>query len=711
MFNSGGIIQKFIPSVAGSSKSSSISRPKLPSIDPSLPPPQPPPRRNSVIGVFTRSNNSGAQSGSEFGGHETPKESSSVRFKDLFKSVGLSSPHPSGPAPAATAFANITTGASGANAATTTTAASHSGLSDHGIQTTTSKPVQSRSTLHALGEFLSGDDQPTSTGGSLSKGFRLKGAGKRKKRFTKKSRSTTAELANFSTGITDDDEDSSASRTGRRRLSNHLSHSQHQHHQGHEHQQHPPQQQHGILHQSQRHRSRSTGEENRFQPLAAWRPEPRISSALKQARQGCPDPNILLVELEPLPREFVNTFEALSTPRASQQQQQPQPQHHFHHGHSQSLTTVDPLTNLITPSSTAGSGYSLPFQYHGSTGALTTTTAATLTHGTVAKCTDSILSKTFVFRFYQNSKLQGHYVFRVVNDRVEYKILPKALEPACSQYFHRAYMTYRTLDKKAKAIKEEKERSRRMNQLWTATSPTSPRSRETMENFHLPNSDNPSPKRQGSEDKIMKSSIAWDQVVRLDGGTSILSQSPRQRPLLHTNRTIGYQDQRYNPQHSNNAIVRSFAGGGGGGGSDRSKSDITARSIAEASAAATSTTINFGNISPIPPPLPPRLAHFHARNRSWSSITDQQRSDQPRVLLQAQEETKWMDMERKYREEVHQATYGLQLYLNEVTRGMDYERFDASADVAITNENRKKKKKKWIPLFSYSCFHMLGQQR
>ncbi|KAG0223028.1 hypothetical protein BGX31_008749 [Mortierella sp. GBA43] len=754
MFNSGGIIHRYIPTIATSSKSSGFSRPKVPPIDPGLPPPQLPPRRNSVLGTFGwgRDTISGAHSGPEYGGHETPRESfSTVRFKDLFKNVGLSNPH-------------STSGSGSLPVTTANTIDPLSGPSDrhypqqHGspIHPPVTKPTPSRSTFHALG-FLSGDDQPAtnSAGGSLSKGFRLKGTGKRKKRFTKKATSAADLATNFHITAVTDDEDSSTSRTGRRRLSIRPKqrqeepqdlYSQHQpqqqkQKQKQKQQQQPQQQQQrggGIMQWNSRYRSRSTGEEGRFQApfmnLAAWKPEPRISAELKKARQESQDPNVLIVELEPLPKSFEYAYAALSSCKAShhqpqyplqQQYQQPQSQPpHLHHAHSQSLSTLDHMVAHVTPSGIAGSasssGQVLPLLYGGSSTTLMPTIMSvppmmtgtiagsgavmTTTMGTQPRCSDSLLTKTFLFRFHQNSKFQGHYIFRVVKDRVEYKILPRSLEPACEQYFREAYVAYRTLEKKAKALKDEKVRSHRMTQFWTTaittvsppTSPTASMSRalgpldgpspnatgNSSNSSTTTNTNSTGHQSQGPEEKIVKSTIAWDQMIRFDTGAGYpLGRSPMPRPTFPPpSRSIGYQDQRYNPQRSHNSIVRSFAGGSGVGGvMDRSKSDFTEKN--------TITNINTTEISPIPPPLPPRSTthHSHTRNRSWTSAKEQQQRLDPLT----QEEHNLREMELKYREEARQAAYGLQLYLNTIIQGLEYERFDISADVEIVNDNRE----------------------
>ncbi|KAG0305539.1 hypothetical protein BGZ98_003986 [Dissophora globulifera] len=63
---------------------------------------------------------------------------------------------------------------------------------------------------------------------------------------------------------------------------------------------------------------------------------------------------------------------------------------------------------------------------------------------------------SFLFKAYVASKFQGHYLFRVRGEDVEYAKLPAALEQACSQYFRHADVTYREIEAKAKDWKEER---------------------------------------------------------------------------------------------------------------------------------------------------------------------------------------------------------------------------------------------------------------
>ncbi|KAF9153192.1 hypothetical protein BG015_003896 [Linnemannia schmuckeri] len=70
------------------------------------------------------------------------------------------------------------------------------------------------------------------------------------------------------------------------------------------------------------------------------------------------------------------------------------------------------------------------------------------------------------------------------------------------------------------------------------------------------------------------------------------------------------------------------------------------------------------------------------KKRSWSSIKEERRRQEE------EEENRFKESERKFREELEQAIYGLELYLAEILRGLEYERFDAAADVRVVNDNR-----------------------
>ncbi|KAF9572027.1 hypothetical protein EC968_010432 [Mortierella alpina] len=635
-FNSGGIAHRFIPSASTSnSKSLKLTRPKLPHQGASLPP-HPPHRHNTSNSIsFAYGGKSGGASGGEHGS-ETQKDSSAVRFKDLFKNVGQYS--------------------AGAMLSPSNTISEHHGVSAAGG---VSKPLQSRSTFPLFGDFLSGDDQPAAT-----TKFRLTGPGRRKRRFTKKSHSAGGGmLATSRSAAATDDEDSGASRSGTHRTPHH--------HQSH----------HNFLHHlHRRHRNRTIGEDARPQAASLWKqeqvePQERpISSTLRDARQANTDPNVLLAELEPLPAQFLCDFAALSS-RGT----------HGPHPHPP-LPQV-PLVTHITPASTAGSGLVALFSPPSATTTATAGTALGNQQNTGAQprpltgCPEAIVTKTFLFQSYQNSQFQGHYyLFRVIGDRVEYKRLPLTLKQPCSQYFHKAYVTYRSFDQKYKDLKEDRERRQVTGPFWSKPSGSEiPPLRHGSSDSHtatlsttagVKKQNTGGMQRTNSENDIAKSSIAWDQIRQ--GQEAAAAQASLQAlEDAQSSRKTGYQDQRYNPESSSNAIVRSMVGV-----RDRSKS-VDVRQWSH---------LLHGTGQTVTPPSQ-RPQSYHIRKRSWASIREQHRLELEQQ--RAAEERHWNEMERNYREDFRQATYGLELYLAEIVKGSaEFERFDTAFNVTI-DENRR----------------------
>ncbi|KAF9556391.1 hypothetical protein EC968_008304 [Mortierella alpina] len=198
-----------------------------------------------------------------------------------------------------------------------------------------------------------------------------------------------------------------------------------------------------------------------------------ISQALKEARQLNPDPNVLYAEVLPLPGAFVDAFAShvgspatVSSPMARPSPTPiPAPSTPLTTSMTaavskQMLLTAFPMTVGMMPSTSAVRTRtdSIPDS------ALSNPTTASTAHSRLQNshrlvnrmsAGDPLGSRNFLFKSYLNSKFQGHYVFRVRDDQVEYGKLPISLEQACSLYFREADVTYRSLEKKAKLWKEE----------------------------------------------------------------------------------------------------------------------------------------------------------------------------------------------------------------------------------------------------------------
>ncbi|KAG0048418.1 hypothetical protein BGZ83_006602, partial [Gryganskiella cystojenkinii] len=728
--NTGGITQRYMLSTtAQSTKSPSSPRSKQNSTshnsnDFSGLPPQPP--RNPFVGHSSNKPVSSPLAMTASATDDHHKESSPLRFKDLFKSVGLSNQQNS---------FSVTHGLPSGPISSSETRGGHKN----------SKSLQTRSTF-PFGDFLSGDDQPS----TLST-FRLTGPGKRRRRLTKKSHT----LANgMLRPAATDDEDSPATKSGGGFLNNltlkeggGIGGSR-----GHGHKHHT-----FLHHLHPRRRSRSTGEDGRQElEQVSWKPDPTttnttfpyMSTALRDARRANHDPNVLIVELPPLPTKFVNEFKALSSASSKQR--------HYHH-HSQT-----PSVTHITPSSTAGSGMSTTpasylyaphnyakfqqqlQQYHQCPQWSTTTTT------TKAATASAFGTKTFLFRSFQNSKFQGHYIFRVVRDHVEYKKLPIGLEPLCSQYFRETYVTYRGLENKAKVLKEDRERRTRFSPVWSASqqsgeelhpvsepltqtlsklaSAKGESTRTTRDDLGIKTHGEPSGDGDGID--ILKTSVTWDAMDPSQQGSKM---TPSRPPSVPHGRSTGYLEQRYNPTGSvNHALVKSVIGfppekisrsrdpllaalekrGLHRGGSKNASISSTFsggnfynnnnNNNNSSNQSYNSNNLNSGRllsnntsntyqqdlmVSKTASFTPQRPPLYNNRKRSWTNIKEQQRQEAERQRLA--EETHWNEKERKHREEVYQTTYGPQLFLEDITEGFEYERFDASVEISIMNDNHK----------------------
>ncbi|KAG0368938.1 hypothetical protein BGX24_002644 [Mortierella sp. AD032] len=468
---------------------------------------------NNTNGSNSRSKGTAAAAvaaGGENGGigeGQQHKEPPAARFKDLFKNVGSGlghhhshsqsvssarSPgiHPA-PSPSPSLDLHYSSGGAGAGGP-----GGGGGTHMAGLM----KPFQSRSGTLRLGDFLSGDDQPSTT-----PRFRIPAPGRRKKKFSKKFNSTTG----YAPAATDDEDSPAPIRSATTMFSG--TGGGRQRHHTHQDDVNPRRQHNHHTHKflptlpqlHYRHRSRSFDEGSRRDVEITWRLPPptaaaseagvhNISPALRDARSRADkSPGVLLAELEPLPTKIVHDLAAIKS--------------HHHHSSPQSQqsgfqsqassASVGPQNAFVTPSSTTASGFGsislAPATFNTNSQnpsyylnkQMVTTPLSQLqlkeqqqqqqqqqqhqyqqtTHHTRSEVNPAatFCSKSFLFKSYHNSKFRGHYVFRVVGDQLEYKRLPGALEESCAKYFLKADFTYRSLEGKAKAIKKERDEYKR----------------------------------------------------------------------------------------------------------------------------------------------------------------------------------------------------------------------------------------------------------
>ncbi|KAF9297617.1 hypothetical protein BGZ74_009755 [Mortierella antarctica] len=492
------------------------------------------------------------------------------------------------------------------------------------------KPIQSRGTFPFGADFLSGDDQPLSNRFSV----RLAGTGRRKK--LRKKHSTVGGSGGSSgrkfTMATDDEDSSAPTDRSHHHHSNNSTHSKH----------HP--RRHNFLNNIYRG-SRSDGEEVRLpkttQPSSVKLSHKGsigggsvMSLELQRARQSNKDPSILLPTGTGNMMSHIYQHLNPHLYLHQHQQQQHQLQQQQYHQQQQQIQQARHTTR---PS--------------------------------------ALLTKSFLFKTYHNSKSQGHYVFRIQGDQVEYKKLPVALEQLCSQYFRQADVTYRSLEKKAKVWREEKVDWKRSAEHWKihSTTGTGHNSQNSLGQIS----------GRGSLDSMGGGGGGEG------GGTSPFSansDSGSSRPSL------GFVD-------STNTFKKKESGGG-----EILKSSIAWDQIQSPSSSFPSPSHLFGgqlmgplssgtissrnnqncgsSSSMLSQRAPSHLLH---RRRSGSSAKEYQlKMEQLRV----EDEAQWKIVETKHHEESQQAKYGLDLFLSELIKGVEYERFDNIRDVSVVNENR-----------------------
>ncbi|KAK3847256.1 MAG: hypothetical protein J3R72DRAFT_512370 [Linnemannia gamsii] len=441
--------------------------------------------KNSGIGPLSSASN--AAGGGRSTGANTPppttgetlrESSSTARFKEMIKrNVGLSTPTASTPTGSGSGL----------------TASTHSSPTVGATGFLTAPNGGSKATsmsTGAIGELVSGDEQPSSSMFSVS---RMTG---RKKKLTKK-----ASVDGGGSPLSDEEDMPLCMRDPKQKAKQLPPV--------------PPQRHHRFMpHLHRNHYYQIQPQPHVFPQLGPGggvgligtrnvrQPEQRqkpivfrvASQALKDARESNLDLNILIAELEPLPAKFVEAMTGLSgesplsttlTPSAAPTMQ--------------SITSVAaanlmmfpliPMMASIIPSSSIGSGtgssvhssvfasapqtvvqpQQQPISPRGinSNTASRSTTFSSLTpppttlqpkpfRPVKVAGANPLSERSFLFKSYQNSKFQGHYAFRIHEDHLEFGKLPQAFEQACLQYFREADVCWRFMEKKAKSWRDQR---------------------------------------------------------------------------------------------------------------------------------------------------------------------------------------------------------------------------------------------------------------
>lgn len=494
---------------------------------------------------------------------------------------------------------------------------------------------------------------------------------------------------------------------------------------------------------------------------------PSVSKALQEARANNNDPNTLLAELEPLPPKFVLAFSALK------RRYSPAPS-----VDTTSITGPGSLANKIInipplpvlmyaiPSIAPGTGYAVGGGGggRGSPGQKSTTMTAISSGGTNVPFPSSSLprlppshvpvpeklieptplcTKVFLFKSYQNSRFQGHYIFRIVQDRVEYGKLPVTKESCCSQYFRQADVTYRLLEKNYRLSKDAKQEMlvqhqhewaerRRLSKeekfmpLWstldknlTTMSAPVPRKKSVvmLVGGYETDSDHATTlassratfhgdaRAEKKEESYMQEANPQRGPVRVllsgRGDSGVLTQSSKMdAPLTHQVSDNATSEERR--RDSDLSTVRSVTPEL----PPTPPPEISVMPPPELSLTPPpefSPTPSPPELSLIPPPPPPEatLSPSPPNLENTKVGLVPKAATKPLLLprlsyeqawqeaqMQAVDDAYWYRRERDRCLEAAEAHYGLDLYLSEITRGVEYERFEAVAQTEILNENR-----------------------
>lgn len=496
---------------------------------------------------------------------------------------------------------------------------------------------------------------------------------------------------------------------------------------------------------------------------------PSVSKALQEARANNNDPCTLLAELKPLPPKFVLAFSALKR--------------------GYSLAPSVDTTSITGPGSLANKTINIPplpvLMYavppiapgtgyvvggggggggrRGSPAQKSTTMSATSNGGANVPFSSSSLphlppsrvpvpeklieptplcTKVFLFKSYQNSRFQGHYIFRIVQDRIEYGKLPVTKESCCSQYFRQADVTYRSLEKKYRLSRDAKQemlvqhqqewaehrrlsieekfmplRSTLDKNLTTMSEPV-PRKKSAVmlvdgyetDSDHATtlagsrasiHGDARAEKKEGSS--VQEASLQPGPVRVLlsgRGDSGTLTQIPKMNsPLTHqvSDNTISQDRRRGSDQSTMRSITPELP--------PTPPPEISVTPLPKLSLIPPpefSLTPPPPELSLTPPPPPEATLSPSPPNLKNTAVGPLPKAaTKPPLLptlsyeqawqeaqMQAVDDAYWNRLERDRCVEAAEVLYGLDLYLDEITRGVEYERFEAVAQTEILNENR-----------------------
>ncbi|KAF9116616.1 hypothetical protein BGX27_001025 [Mortierella sp. AM989] len=437
-----------------------------------------------------------------------------------------------------------------------------------------------------------------------------------------------------------------------------------------------------------------------------------ISRALAEARQSSKDPNVLLTELEPLPSGFTNAFNALAAPPV---QNEPVL--------APNSATVAMWSSMPAATGTTGGGMEtgnnniqqlpimssiahsavMPSTISAISGSLLTVQAPPAPSSSPSSTSyisksvkvdlpnpSPLAPRSFLFKSYQHSKFQGHYVFRVQGNSIEYGKLPVSLDSACSEYFREADKTYRALEHKAKLWRDKRraafmKREQEFKHVWQtdillcdASEPAEVSGNES-DSCQYGENTGDDPLSSIEKYSSMNQECLVDTQGTLDPYlTNAISDfdaedSPNDSSSFFSNSYASSCSSAITP------ITSYFSTSARIGDAKRRDSDPSSIiSVEQSENSHGGTRIDGENLEKDCIPNVPIM-----QGRMWeesSTIKEHTRLEQ---MQRAIDNAYWQKVELNHCEESKQQLYGLYLYLENLTKKVEFERFEKICHVEI----------------------------
>ncbi|GJJ68928.1 hypothetical protein EMPS_01274 [Entomortierella parvispora] len=467
---------------------------------------------------------------------------------------------------------------------------------------------------------------------------------------------------------------------------------------------------------------------------------PGVSKALKEARQANQEANVLLAEVRPLPQSFVEAYTAMQAPSkkktpvtrqvSTQRSATPLPSQQQQLQQQQFLQQQQKAGVSLNAAASLGQGGNISILPIMTTPLLRTQRIVTTTNmasGTASarntpppppppRIIDPLGTKSFLFKSYQNSRFQGHYIFRVLGDKVQYCKLPVGVEQACCQYFREADVTYRSIEFKSKEWREQKRiamekrekefREAQASRLWITPLDIRPRPRlsQTSHSDPLQQQAKTRLREDGGALDVKGSGLLTKSADMMGGDDEITLENTLHNASVDVATLSSQEDEK----DDSSFPLRGY-------GYERSNSDPTGilsdelrRDLEAASGVAISSATSIHGDDD-----DPALAFEQSSNQprlSFSSLTSKTADESALILFQHEEErwarfkeqqqleqiqrsfdhAYWLEIEQQNCKAAKEAYYGLELYLHELLRiaQVEYETFDLLTEVSIRNENK-----------------------